>query len=234
MKGNLLRKNYDSSYYKFLKSHWFPKYHMIKYIRYVMNNNKTVKWLDIGCSTGYLIQELLDNEVQAYGIDISIVALREILLEIRQKVTAGSIVYIPYKTETFDVISAFDVIEHVHPQETELAFMELNRVLKTGGFIILTTPNSKHMGNWVYDLTHINVRPPEYWEIMLKKYGFKIKKEYIPSFLKYYIKQKYNFSVPIPDKLCFFLEEPLRFVLGKIFSWRSRSYFFAKKLKNEN
>ncbi|HEC91741.1 MAG TPA: class I SAM-dependent methyltransferase [Candidatus Atribacteria bacterium] len=231
MKETFLRRKYDNNYYKFLKSHWFPKFHMIKYVQYLMKNkNKNIKWLDIGCSIGYLIQELLDNKIQAYGIDISIVALGNILLGLRQRVVAGSIVHIPYKTETFDVVSAFDVIEHIHPQETELAFRELNRVLKTGGYLFLTTPNSKYMGNWIYDLTHINVRPPMYWKIMLKKHGFKSKREYIPSFLKYYIKQRYNFYIPIPNKLCFFFEEPLRFIFGKIFSWRSRLYIFAKKL----
>jgi len=221
-------KEYSEDYYQFHATRWISKFHIIRYIQFLLKQAE-IKWLDIGCSRGYLIQELLQNNIQPYGIDISLIAFKDMPINIRSKVSLGSISYIPYKNETFDVISVFDVIEHIHPRETKQAFQELNRVLKKRGFLILTTPNCAYIGDWIHDLTHINVRPLAYWIRMFRSNGLKVKKEYVPSFLKYYVQQKYNFLLPIQDKVCFFCEEPLRYMLGKIFSKRGRLYFLAKK-----
>ncbi|MBT8764476.1 class I SAM-dependent methyltransferase [Desulfohalobiaceae bacterium Ax17] len=221
---------YNEDYYRHQEAQWVSKFHMIKYIQFLIKQ-KNIKWLDIGCSKGYLVQELLDNKIQSYGIDISSLAFKDMNFNLRSRVTAGSISYIPYKNEAFDVISVFDIVEHIHPKETDVAFKELNRILKKGGYLILTTPNSAHIGNWIYDLTHINVRPLAYWEKVFKQNGFGLKKEYVPSFLKYLIAHKHKVCVPISNKICFILEEPLRYIFGKFFSRRGRLYFFAKKVR---
>jgi SAM-dependent methyltransferase len=51
---------------------------------------------------------------------------------------AGQATNLPYDDETFDLLCAFDVIEHV--QDDRLAFGELCRVLKPDGILICSVP----------------------------------------------------------------------------------------------
>jgi len=50
----------------------------------------------------------------------------------------GEITALPYDDRQFDLVAAFDVIEHV--AEHRLTFRELSRVLKDGGVLILSVP----------------------------------------------------------------------------------------------
>jgi len=224
MKSERFYKEYNEEYYK---ERYYPKHHIIKYIKFLLKQKENIRWLDVGCGQGYLVRECLKEGIDCYGIDISEYAVKNAV--VKDKVVYGSITDIPFEDNSFDVISAFDVIEHIHPKDTEKAFSEIYRVLKKDGFLILTMPNPCYIGNWIYDLTHINVRPLKYWKLILKDFGFKLKVEYVPSFLKYYIYQNFSVSIPIPDKVAFWLEEPIRHILGKIYSKKGRIYIVAWK-----
>lgn len=50
----------------------------------------------------------------------------------------GSVMDIPFADATFDVVSAFDVIEHC--SDEALALAEVNRVLKPGGLFLMSVP----------------------------------------------------------------------------------------------
>ncbi len=53
-------------------------------------------------------------------------------------VVNGSLTELPFANATFNVVCAFDVIEHI--DEDQLAMKEINRVLKPNGFVFLTVP----------------------------------------------------------------------------------------------
>jgi len=215
---------YDESYYK--ERIIIQKKHMIKFVIFLKGKN--VRWLDVGCGLGYLIKEAVEEGIDAYGLELSRYAIENSIM--KDRVLQGSITNIPYKSNTFDVVSAIDCIEHVNKRDAGTSFLELNRVLKPGGICILTTPNPLHIGNWMYDLTHVNVREPEYWKRLLQKCGFKVKLPYLPSFLKYYFYWNLNVALPIADSLAFKLEEPLRRLLGHVMSSKGRLYIFAEKI----
>lgn len=50
----------------------------------------------------------------------------------------ASALALPFADETFDVVAAFDVIEHLDPEETGVA--ELARVLRPGGRLLVSVP----------------------------------------------------------------------------------------------
>lgn len=49
---------------------------------------------------------------------------------------------IPARNDTFDVITSFETVEHIHDDERFV--MELARVLRPGGLLVLSTPNALH------------------------------------------------------------------------------------------
>jgi len=220
-------EKYDERYYKERIS-YVPKKHMIKFIKFLLRDKETIKWLDVGCGLGLVVKEAIEEDIDCYGIDISEYAVNNAI--IRDRIKLGSITDIPFADNTFDVVSAFDVIEHIHPKSTEKAISEIQRVLKNSGFLILTTPNPCGFSDyWVYDLTHVNVRPPKFWKGILEKYGFRVKLSYIPTFLKYYISHKFSITLPIPDIISFWLEEPFRHIIGWLYNRKGRLYIFARK-----
>ena len=60
--------------------------------------------------------------------------------------------YLPFDHNTFDVVFSNQMIEHLHPDDIQLHFNEVYRVLKTGGVYCFLTPN----GLWgPFDISQI-------------------------------------------------------------------------------
>ena len=100
---------------------------------------------DIGCADGYGTQYLADFTTTTIGVDYSEVTITDARQKHAAKTNltfkAGKVPPIPLETESVDVVTAFQFIEHI---EHRKAFMEdVKRVLKPGGVFICTTPNVK-------------------------------------------------------------------------------------------
>jgi SAM-dependent methyltransferase len=56
--------------------------------------------------------------------------------------------------ETFDVVFLFEVIEHLGLEEGVNMFRKIHSLLKEGGYLILSTPNTFNPGRFWRDATH--------------------------------------------------------------------------------
>ena len=95
--------------------------------------------LDIGCSLGFTVEAAADRGWGAQGVDISAEAVdfcRQRQLDCR--LTAS--LELPFDDESFDVLTAWHVIEHVADVAQTLA--EWRRVLRPGGLLVLETPDA--------------------------------------------------------------------------------------------
>lgn len=102
--------------------------------------------MDFGCGSGYGTIILADEAAHVVGADASPRAIEfcsehhaKPNLEFK-KITPNQ--RLPFDDGAFDVISSFQVIEHVPDVPPYLA--ELKRVLKPGGKLLITTPNRKY------------------------------------------------------------------------------------------
>jgi SAM-dependent methyltransferase len=84
--------------------------------------------LDVGCAKGYLVNALRNRGILAYGLDWSIYAVRESLLDIRQALVVGSTLHLPFKSNSFSLSVSFDVLEHLDEPSARAAVRELSRV----------------------------------------------------------------------------------------------------------
>jgi SAM-dependent methyltransferase len=135
----------DSQYYKdyyiLERNHWWFLARAAILKRYietnVLSNDKRLKILNVGVATGASTEML-----QAFGEVTSIEYEQECIEFIRGKVTIevmqGSILDLKFEESSFDLVCAFDVIEHV--QDDTVAAKELMRVCTPGGSVLTTVP----------------------------------------------------------------------------------------------
>jgi len=104
----------------------------------LMCNNGKPSVVDIGCATGALLAFLRDRGWQTTGVEISPsaeYARHERKLDIRSQ----NLEDCRFPPESFDVALASHVIEHLN---NPAAFIrEVGRLLRRGGYFMLTTPN---------------------------------------------------------------------------------------------
>jgi SAM-dependent methyltransferase len=101
-----------------------------------------VRVLDIGCGTGYGTAFLAQHASQATGIDIAPDAIEHARKEYPQpnlEYLTASATEIPLPDATFDLITAFEVIEHL--ESWPLLISEARRLLKPDGMFLVSTPN---------------------------------------------------------------------------------------------
>ena len=102
--------------------------------------------LEVGCGTGYVLAGM-HAAFPALSLTAGEVFTRGLVFA-QQRVPGATFVQmdaraIPFESE-FDVVGAFDVIEHL--EEDEVALSELHRALKRGGGLLLTVP--QHAWLW--------------------------------------------------------------------------------------
>ena len=141
------------------------------------------KVLEVGCGEGYFLRKISPH-FTTFGIDVNydgVVNARKRSSSTNFCVADASC--LSFKTGTFDIVVAFDLIEHLRQPEDFLR--EVYRVLISPGFLILRTPNPLSWGAKVKgsawsgdkDETHINIREPKEWRKNLKENRFELIQE---------------------------------------------------------
>jgi ubiquinone/menaquinone biosynthesis C-methylase UbiE len=105
----------------------------------LLNVKETDSVLDAGTGEGFLFS-VLPNSTRRVGADISHTALRIAQTRSYHNVQwlHADICALPYASDTFDKIVCSEVIEHI-PEPSKL-ILELHRVLKPGGRLVMTIP----------------------------------------------------------------------------------------------
>jgi SAM-dependent methyltransferase len=93
--------------------------------------------LDVGCGTGANLL-LLSKYGDAEGVDVSEDALAFCRARGLENVKLGAGEDLPYEDGTFDLVTAFDVVEHMDDDVAGLK--EMRRVLRPGGRVLLFVP----------------------------------------------------------------------------------------------
>jgi SAM-dependent methyltransferase len=93
--------------------------------------------LDLGCGAGLNLDHLA-RYARPVGTDFSEEALRFCLARGHRMLAKADAAELPFPDCTFDIITALDVIEHVDSDHD--ALVELRRVLRPGGLLIINVP----------------------------------------------------------------------------------------------
>jgi 2-polyprenyl-3-methyl-5-hydroxy-6-metoxy-1,4-benzoquinol methylase len=102
-----------------------------------------IRHLDVGCSAGFMIEVGLRNGFDSYGVEFSLEAISFASPDIRARITQGDVNQLNGdRDELFDLITCFDIIEHVQSPRDFLH--SLKKLLKPNGLLVVTTPDTKH------------------------------------------------------------------------------------------
>ena len=117
------------------------------------------KVLDLGCGNGELTKKCMEKigVKSADGMDISESRISSIEVGSGLKILRSDIDQgLRYPSETFDVITANQIIEHL--DNTDKFIKETFRVLKPGGYLIIST-NNLAASHWIV-MFILGIQPP--------------------------------------------------------------------------
>lgn len=102
---------------------------------------KSLKFLDIGCKDGAFIGHLAPRKpnVRFVGVDIDLSNLPKSRGRIQFHEADGT--NLPFQDGEFDVVTSFDVIEHIPWYLQEKHIDECARVVRPGGRLVISTGN---------------------------------------------------------------------------------------------
>jgi SAM-dependent methyltransferase len=137
-----MEKGYHTYYFDLEREHWwfqarnkiiFSQIEQIYQVR-----KRSLKILNVGVATGATSQ-LLSNFGEVTSVEYDQDCIDFVKTKIDIPIIKGDILALDFVDDTFDLVCALDVVEHV--ENDQLAAKELTRVCKVGGSIVITVPS---------------------------------------------------------------------------------------------
>lgn len=133
--------------------------------------------LDVGCATGSFLFAMQQRGWQVQGVEPVAHAAAQARQVFGLEVFVGLLEKAAYPDATFDVVTLWDVLEHVADVQSTLA--EVARILKPGGLLAFSVPNPASLearlfgANWLgwERPRHLTLIPPTLVPAYLEKVG---------------------------------------------------------------
>lgn len=120
-----------------------------KRCRQVIRNNRDGRSIiDIGCATGNFLKAMKNHGWDCIGVEPNRKAANYARDRFGLDIISGYLPQDQLQSDSFDVVSIWDVIEHVYDPDVFLD--EVIRILKPGGIIIGSTPNAVSLERYLF------------------------------------------------------------------------------------
>lgn len=159
------------------------KYNIGRKLNHIKEYHPSGKLLDLGCGLGYFLNGVKkDNTFDCVGADVSNEAIKYVKdnfgISVENEDALNN-----FKDDSFDVITQWHVMEHVHKLEERMLF--LKRVLKENGTMFIAVPNAgsfdanHYKSYWDgYDVPrHIYHFTRSSFSLLMDKHGFEVVSE---------------------------------------------------------
>lgn len=162
-------------------TYWYPRKEKIidedmPKIEKIFRDNAVSRILDLGCGTGRHTIYFAERGFDVYGFDFSHYAVQRSARRLKKRnLSAHLMVWdmtekFPYEDEFFDAVIAIRVIHHARIGVIRHVVLEVNRVVKTGGYFYAQVPTlegtlkyarSGAEGKWIESGTRVPQEGPE-------------------------------------------------------------------------
>ena len=173
----------SESGYRFQREKYSP---ILAYLRSRFGDRfADVRLLDVGVGYGIFLKVAAEDFGlrHLFGMDPYPQSIEVARTQTGAPITRGSILEErwPYDEGSFDVITCFDVLEHLERPAEFL--VKARRYLRAGGIVVVRTPNKELpyrlrsaplIGFPDNNPTHVNVQPPSYWRRLALENGYEI------------------------------------------------------------
>lgn len=133
--------NYYKDYFELERRNWWflarKEIILSQVEKLYKSKGEPLKIINVGVATG-ATSEMLAAFGQVTSIEYEQACIDFTKTKINIDIEFGTILDIQYPDETFDLVCAFDVIEHV--ENDQKAASELSRICKPGGHVFITVP----------------------------------------------------------------------------------------------
>jgi SAM-dependent methyltransferase len=138
--------------------------------------------LDVGCATGAFLYAMQQRGWHVQGLEPNAHAATQAKQVFGLDVFVGMLSEAVYPDASFDVVTLWDVLEHV--QDVQATLVETARILKPGGLLVFSVPNPASIearlfgSNWVgwERPRHLTLIPPRLIPAYLHKAGLELEK----------------------------------------------------------
>jgi 2-polyprenyl-3-methyl-5-hydroxy-6-metoxy-1,4-benzoquinol methylase len=147
-----------------------------------MYSKKNLRLLDVGCGAGKFVRQCIDSGIDAYGLDLSQdrieYGIKE--YELKGRIWKGTLDEESNKGNTYDIITLWDVIEHV--PDPSLLLSEVKRITHANSRVFLLTMSLDSFTYKLYKKSWYYIHPPQHLHYfshetmrkMLQKNGFSL------------------------------------------------------------
>jgi 2-polyprenyl-3-methyl-5-hydroxy-6-metoxy-1,4-benzoquinol methylase len=106
--------------------------------------------LDFGCGPGFLVERLAARGLTTEGLEFSADSCAQTVERCKQYETFRGATFAealpsPLPAASFECIFLVEVIEHLLPEHIDSTFREIYRLLKPGGYVVVTTPHDEDL-----------------------------------------------------------------------------------------
>jgi 2-polyprenyl-3-methyl-5-hydroxy-6-metoxy-1,4-benzoquinol methylase len=154
---------------------------------------KTGNLLDIGVGYGDFEKTLYkkNKKILIHGIDISLKGLNKLKKIVPGTYRKGTVLDIPFKDKTFEIVVALEILEHISSNKIFKAYKEISRIMKKNGVFILSVPVNEKYTLRDNPNRHMRAYSPKLITSELSIAGFKILRiKQFYAFKRFYLMKK--------------------------------------------
>jgi len=144
-----------------------------RFIEYYNLNEKS-KVLDLGSAKGYLVYDLRNFGIDAYGVDVSKYAIECSPSGIREYLSMGDAKDLSiYRDKEFDLIICINTIHNLKENECRKAIREIQRVGKNAFIVVDSYRNDREKERMLeWNITGETIKSSKEWKLIFEEEGY--------------------------------------------------------------